>query len=282
MTLQLNWRMVNESFGALLEMGPPDNWSAQERTDVIRLYDERHLLVFRGQPWTLEQQVSLVELIAPALTAGGYVSNMDGRDEVNGELFFHSDLTYSNVPLHGVSLYGELTSPENQPTYFADATAAFLRLPETLRSELIGKRARFCHVPGKYNEKMHLADLDGNSTVADHEVFLALPRTGELAIFPNQMATVCVLDTSERRSEELLEELAARLYDPQYVYAHHWQTNDLLVWDNIAIQHARGSLKGTHSPRVLRRVTFGLEETYTSLNSKYLERQTRYSAVRMR
>ena len=40
------------------------------------------------------------------------------------------------------------------------------------------------------------------------------------------------------------------------VYEHHWQAGDLLVWNNVALQHARGNVFYSGAPRTLRRVAF--------------------------
>ena len=51
------------------------------------------------------------------------------------------------------------------------------------------------------------------------------------------------------------------LYAPDNVYTHRWQPDDLLIWDNHALQHAR-DVPG-ESPRTLRRVAIshrGMEE----------------------
>jgi taurine dioxygenase len=42
------------------------------------------------------------------------------------------------------------------------------------------------------------------------------------------------------------------------VYEHTWCNGDIVIWDNIALQHARGSLKSA-GRRVLQRVIVGTE-----------------------
>ncbi len=37
----------------------------------------------------------------------------------------------------------------------------------------------------------------------------------------------------------LLKELWAHIEDPRYVYRHRWQLRDYVLWDNVALQHAR-------------------------------------------
>jgi len=52
-------------------------------------------------------------------------------------------------------------------------------------------------------------------------------------------------------SDALLAELFDYLYAPQNIYTHDWQPGDLVVWDNITVQHCRP--KPNDVPRTLRR-----------------------------
>lgn len=54
--------------------------------------------------------------------------------------------------------------------------------------------------------------------------------------------------------EALLQDLFARLYAPDNVYSHYWRTDDVIIWDNIALQHARPAEAGV-APRHLRRLS---------------------------
>jgi taurine dioxygenase len=42
---------------------------------------------------------------------------------------------------------------------------------------------------------------------------------------------------SSEESERLLSRLYAHIVKPEFVYTHHWQAGDLLMWDNAAVQH---------------------------------------------
>jgi alpha-ketoglutarate-dependent taurine dioxygenase len=43
---------------------------------------------------------------------------------------------------------------------------------------------------------------------------------------------------------------------------HHWQVDDLVVWDNHAVQHSRPDV-GQEHPRTLRRVSIGEAQDLT-------------------
>ena len=48
------------------------------------------------------------------------------------------------------------------------------------------------------------------------------------------------------------------LYHPGRVLEHRWRTGDFVIWDNIALQHMRRSLRDC-GRRVLQRVIVGTE-----------------------
>jgi len=58
----------------------------------------------------------------------------------------------------------------------------------------------------------------------------------------------------KEENEALLEELFAHLYAPENILEHQWRTGDLVIWDNMAAQHARGTVSLDGPPRTLRKV----------------------------
>jgi taurine dioxygenase len=69
------------------------------------------------------------------------------------------------------------------------------------------------------------------------------------------MQTYCIEGLDKAQSDALLAQAFAAMYAPEAVYEHTWREGDLLIWNNIALQHARGHV-GQGAPRTLRRVAF--------------------------
>jgi taurine dioxygenase len=67
-----------------------------------------------------------------------------------------------------------------------------------------------------------------------------------------------VVGAERDEGRALLDELFAHLYSDRYRYEHRWAVGDLVLWDNLAVQHARPSVADPE-PRILRRVTMGVE-----------------------
>jgi taurine dioxygenase len=98
--------------------------------------------------------------------------------------------------------------------------------------------------------------LDPTWPCAVHPVVVPHPVTGEPCIYVNEMQTTAILGLAQHESDALLDTLFAHLYDAANIYEHKWRGNDLVVWDNLSLQHARRKV-GEHSDRTLRRVVFG-------------------------
>jgi len=80
------------------------------------------------------------------------------------------------------------------------------------------------------------------------------PTSGQELLTVNEMQTDRIIGLDERESEETLRSLWAFLYAPENTYSHEWRVGDLVVWDNIAVQHGRPA-PPRHVPRTMRRVT---------------------------
>ncbi len=84
------------------------------------------------------------------------------------------------------------------------------------------------------------------------------PHTGRDCLWVNELQAARVLGMEWQESRDLLHEIYAHLYQPSHVFEHRWRNGDLVIWDNIALQHARKSLKDC-GKRVLQRVIVGRE-----------------------
>ena len=89
---------------------------------------------------------------------------------------------------------------------------------------------------------VHISDVkeyDWPPFIADHPVKLPNPRTGEPMLLVTEHHATRINELEEAESQALIEELFAHIYAPQRQYDHVWQLNDVLMWNNLAVQHAR-------------------------------------------
>ena len=88
---------------------------------------------------------------------------------------------------------------------------------------------------------------------AHHPVVLTHPVTGDEVLYVNEMQTERINELEPEESDELIATLFAHLYSGEFTYEHRWRMGDLIVWDNVAVQHARR--EPSEGPRTLQRVT---------------------------
>ena len=74
---------------------------------------------------------------------------------------------------------------------------------------------------------------------ADHPVRLMHPRTGRPVLYVTEYHADRIYGLEREESDRLIDELQAHLYAPAHVYEHEWELWDFLIWDNLAVQHAR-------------------------------------------
>ena len=85
------------------------------------------------------------------------------------------------------------------------------------------------------------------------------PRTGRSCIGVSEMHAARFNGMDWEESRDLIGAIYGHLYAPENMTEHVWHQGDLVIWDNITFQHARGSLEGV-GRRVLQRVIVGAGE----------------------
>ena len=248
--------------------------AAAEAAELRDLFANHGLLVFPGQDLTPDQQVDAVSNFGPVVDEFGIgnalmVSNLDPEAflPMTEKLYFHSDRIYTEFPLSALSLYGEEVSADVTPTRFVNLGDAFQRLPDDLKRRVTLLTAvdmadyRVANEPDLRPLRSRLPDgemLETDFPRRVHPVVLTHPVTFTPKLFVGEFTTVWIEGLPRDESNALLEQLFAVLYDEAFVYTHHWQAGDLVLWDNLAFQHGREALTAVER-RSLRRVTIGYQ-----------------------
>ena len=236
------------------------------------LLDDKSLLVFPDVRVDYRFQTMLTALlvghedrlqdegpggVAPLEKPPSYVSNREaGAQAPYGRLLFHTDMMWSPDPCHALSLHGVDVEQPAVPTVFASTLQGWASLPPDLRARVADLTA--LQLTGT---KMREAD-DGDllvstftqdfSTVTPIEV--PHPRTGRPMLFVSQGNTEKIVEMESDESEALLGALFEHLYAPSNILEHHWRNGDLVVWDNLAVQHARANVQTGGPARTLQKV----------------------------
>jgi taurine dioxygenase len=265
------------------DLRQPLNRDQQEELQRLRL--EEHLLLFRNQKLSMLEQERVMAHLGPVLTDKmdriDYISNTrpDG-DLGEGVIQFHSDLSFSPAPFFAISLHAIDVEQASTSTSFASGARAYQALPSDLK-----ERLEVCHT-------LHCLAIENEKRARDRDLPPYIPRSVHPAIMRHPISDqpllyVCyqqidkIFGMSEEESEALLAELFGYLYAPENIYEHHWRNGDLVIWDNLALQHAR--LQAPTGPRTLQRVTCaekGILLLYPYLAKDYQERVDRYDKPR--
>jgi taurine dioxygenase len=243
-----------EPFGAALDIDLSVPLTADQQDKLRRLFAGNDLLLLRNQRLTLDEQVRVMGYL------GEVLQSPEGRGQIRHDnglktsaLAFHSDLAFSPQPLRALSLLALDVGATS--TRFASARRAYQRLNEDQRSQLAGRTA--LHVwPTELGSRNRDAVVDPRFPRSHHPVLWQQSERAEPLLFICENTTDSLDGLSPAHSEALLAELFDALYSPDVVLEHHWAPGDLLIWDNLAVQHGRSDI-AQHGPRVLQRVALG-------------------------
>jgi taurine dioxygenase len=161
----------------------------------------------------------------------------DPGPEGASELVWHNDQSHRPM-LKIVSVLEALAvDPGVVPTEFRDTYTAYETLPRDQRSELEHRQVIY------FDPRLPPPDELPRLADAMHPVFTAHPHTGRRALYVNDFAArIAGIDRGE--SDPLLARLRDHLATAAPKYVHHWRTGDILVWDNVGVQHRRDAVVG--------------------------------------
>jgi taurine dioxygenase len=238
------------------------------QAELRDLLCEHRLLLVRGQAVTAEDQTRFVGYFGPVhVRADGmketYVTNrvVGGRSVGAGtlKLLWHQDGTYGLRPGIATSLWAEEIEPGTVPTKFANAVRALQRMPVELRGRIEPLHA--VHLRDTLVERTDIrnreenipADAPPERTLRhEHPIVYRMPHVDRETILVNELLTSHIAELPREEGEVLIQELFSRLYADDNVYVHHWQTNDVIIWDNLSSQHCRPAEMGLPTRRLRR------------------------------
>ena len=250
--------------------------------EIDRAMDRYAVLVFRNQHLDDDQQMAFGRALGPLETTRGVVdahkhrlkhgqmndiSNIDvdgkllGADDRRrmfnlGNQLWHSDSSFKATPAKYSMLHARLIPPEGGDTEFADMRAAWDALPEKTRAKirdmvtehsLIFSRGKLGFTEYTEQELKNFAPVQQRLVrwhpgSQRHSIYLS-SHIGRILGWPVPEAMALIRQ---------LEEFATQR---QFVYAHHWNQWDLVVWDNRSTMHRARPYEDQTFARDMRRVT---------------------------
>lgn len=259
---------------------------------VAKAFFDNQVVVFRDQRLTPEQQIAFTRRFGSLEAHVRKESRLGGHDEIfvlsnkvdahgkaigaqDAGRYWHSDLSYKREPSLLSALYAvEVPLKDGVAlgnTYFASAAAAH----DALSAEMKERLASLCNVHSyrEYRLKNYAAQQEDMrrgirtvqefaptpeqlASVPDIEVPVVRihPVTGRKCLFVNEGHTSHLTGMPREESDRLLAELYAHITQPEFVYGHRWRVGDLLMWDNVAVQH-KATFDYDPLPRLMYRTT---------------------------
>jgi taurine dioxygenase len=244
---------------------------------IVYAHLDHHVLVFRDQRITPEQQITFSRRFGPLqihvlrdFQLPGHpeilvVSNIkkDGKPIGLGDAghYWHSDLSYKQTPSLGSMLLAQELPAEGGDTLFANMHLAYDTLPADLRRAVEGRRAEHSYL-AKYEELRKLSPWRPALTVeqiaevkpVEHPIVRTHPGNGRKALFVGEHFTTRIVGLPDDESRDLLDRLFAHSVKPEHIYRHRWQANDMVFWDNRSVIHLAAGCPD-HMRRRLNRTT---------------------------
>ena len=240
-------------------------------------FDDHVALVFRGQTLTDDDQLRFASCFGPlgvrkrapkdikpgeSATRGNImlVTNIaeaagtSAGSYGDGEMWFHSDSCYYEVPNRGTFLYSVTLPSHGGNTKVASMYAAWDNVPAALKARLEGRRVLQVH-DYKRRERLDVDNLDLTKLLHCWQpIVVSHPATGRRALYVNRLMSARIEGLARADSDAILDALFDIAEDPAIAYEHVWRLGDLLMWDNWCSIHARTDFPRDEG-RLLRRCT---------------------------
>ena len=242
---------------------------APDDFDIVNEAWLRHkVIVFPGQDMAEDDQVRFarqfgeLQAVRSATHLIGenqfvmHVANrpVDGKPGIlpKGEMQFHVDQCYYECPCRATLLHALEVPRRGGLTRFLDTARAYAALPADEKARI--KAWRVLNVYDYMgNPTVKGDDVDCSAPSFVHPLVIEHPVTGERLLFVNRLMSVRIEGIDRGESDRVLGRLFDHAEQPRFIYEHAWTPGDLVMWDNLAVMHARTDFDPAER-RVLRRV----------------------------
>src|SRR3982751_5897235 len=162
---------------------------------------------------------------------------------------WHTDATWREKPPFGCVLRCVECPPVGGDTMWVNMVEAYARLPEHIKAQIAGLRARHS-IEASFGAAMPVEKrlaLKAQYPDAEHPVVRSHPETGEKVLFVNAFTThftnfhtpdnVRVGQDFTQGSSQLLQYLISQAQIPEYQVRWRWKPGSVAMWDNRSTQH---------------------------------------------
>jgi len=247
--------------------------------------DQHAVLVFHDQPITDEQQCDFsrnfgeLEVTLAGQMAKpedrrfgdrlelGDISNLDAQNRLRARedhrrmyalanQLWHSDASFRAIGAGYTLLHARIVPSRGGNTEFADMRAAYDALDDATKAEIDDLVTE--HSIRFSREQLGFqVDSPGNEDKlrpVRHRLVLTHPVTGRKSLYlSSHIGGIVGWPVPEARA--FIRDLAEHATQRQFVYAHEWRVNDLVMWDNRQVMHRARRFNDLQEVRDLRRTS---------------------------
>ena len=247
---------------------------------IAQAFNEHAILVFPDQHFNDDDQAAFTARFGPLETLLPLrvmernrlrpeitdLSNVDAEDRLiapgdraainyAGNQMWHTDSSFKAVPAMASLLSARQIAPEGGETEFTDLRAAWDALPQVRRGEIDGLVAMHDLV---YSRKLIGYEFNEQERAAlpavPHALVRTHPVTGRKSLYLGAHASH-IVGWPVEEGRALLRELTEHATRQEFVYRHHWQPGDAIMWDNRCTLHRLLPWNVAKYKRVMRRTT---------------------------
>jgi taurine dioxygenase len=193
-----------------------------------------HYSVHLGHGPASEEKKKMKDFLSRSADNTGSTYYKPGADGI-GELSWHNDQSHKPM-LKLISVFEALDVESGVvPTEFCDLYTAYEMLSPALRAEFEYKNLIY------FDPRLPSTQEMPRMCDSMHPVFQPHPHTGRRALWASDAADrIAGIDRAD--SNMLLKRLRDHVAASAPKYRHQWQTGDMVIWDNIGLQHRRGAI----------------------------------------
>ena len=249
---------------------------------IVSALDAHAIVIFRGQSLTDEQQLAFAMRLGVPQTAFRKaredrkerldlpeivdISNLDAESNIIGgehvlrmrtivNRMWHTDASFQRPRGKYSMLSARAVPPSGSETQYADMRAAYDALPAKMKSTIADLSAEHSIV---YSQSvMGFTEFTQSERdkypPAEQPLVWRLPGSNRQTLYLASHAShIAGMPVPEGRI--LLRDLMEFATQPQFVYRHHWQGGDVVIWDNRCTMHRARQFEETEV-RDMRRIT---------------------------
>lgn len=197
----------------------------------------------------------------------GDISNLDGENKLRARddarrmyalanRLWHSDASFRAVGAGYTLLHARIVPSRGGNTEFADMRAAYDALDLAAKAEL---EDLVCEHSIVYSREQIGFEVRSDENAdrlrpVRHRLVYTHPVTGRKSLYlSSHIGGIVGWPMPEARA--FIRDLTEHATQPQFVHAHQWRVNDLVMWDNRTVMHRARAFADLKEVRDLRRTS---------------------------